>query len=99
MATLVELMEKCEEDTRKMVSIQAAIRLMNWRKYKKDSAMLVQYIQRVIRNNRKNGWILEKCGGLSLERIVINHHPEQFTEEDITVARTNLGLSPAKELI
>lgn len=92
MATLIELMQKCEEDTKEMVSVGAAVRLAAWRKYKDDMEMLVQFIQRVIRHNRRNGWELERQGGLSLERIILDHTTELFTEEDRLVAKANLGL-------
>ncbi len=93
MSNLVELMEKCEADTKELINAGAAVRLANWRKYSDNEVLLVQYIQRVIRSNRSNGWKLESRDGLSLERIVIDHCPELFTEEDVGVAKVNLGLS------
>ncbi len=54
--------------------------------------MLVQFIQRVVRSNRRNGGTLDRQGGLCLERIVIDHYPELFTEADIMVAKANLSL-------
>ncbi len=93
MSTLIELMEKCEADTKELINAGAAVRLANWRKYRDNQELLVQYIQRVIRSNRSNGWKLESKGGLNLERIVIDHCPELFTEEDVGVAKENMGLS------
>ena len=89
--TLVQLMEECERDTARIVGQGAANRLARWRTYAEDEGALVEFVQRVIRReSRANGWQIDQRGGLSLERIVLNHLPDLFTEEDKQEARSTL---------
>lgn len=91
--TLVRLMGECEGDTARIVGQGAANRLAKWRMYIDDEGAVIEFVQRVIRGkNRANGWQIDQSGGLSLERIVIDHLPELFTEEDRREARRTLGI-------
>ena len=93
MDDLAGLLRRCEEDTRKLLSVKAAARLAQWRTHAEDSeAALIQYVQRLLRGeHRVNGWDLDRQGGLSLEIIVLDHRPDLFTDEDRQVARATLG--------
>ena len=91
--TLRQLVEKCEEDTARIVGQGAANRLAKWRRYAEGEEALIEFVQRVIRGKkRSNGWLIDQKGGLSLERIVLDHVPELFTEEDKREERSTLGI-------
>jgi hypothetical protein len=93
MCDLVTELRRCEADTQRLLNKGAAHRLANWQAYKDDPAELIAFVQRVIRGpKRSNGWDLDRKGGRSLERIVIECGCPPFTEEDIRVARQTLGL-------
>jgi hypothetical protein len=93
MCDLLRLLTRCEEDTARLLGQGAANRLANWRQYADNQAELVAFIQRVLRgDSRSNGWKLDKKGGLSLERIVVEHCPELFTQDDIREAKETLGI-------
>lgn len=90
---LLSLLARCEADTARLLGQGAANRLANWRQYTDNQAELVAFIQRVLRgDSRSNGWELDKNSGLSLERIVIEHCPELFTQDDIREAKETLGI-------
>lgn len=90
-ARLVELLIRCEQDTRRLLGPKVADLLANWRKYYGDPQALVRYIQRLIRGaKRDNGRRLDRLGGLSLERIVIEN-PDLFTAQDVRIARETLA--------
>lgn len=91
--TLVQLMGECEADTARIIGQGAANRLANWRTYIHDEEALIEFVRRVIRaESRANGWELDQRRGLSLERIVLDHVPHLFTEEDKQQARETLGI-------
>ena len=93
MCDLLRLLTRCEVDTAKLLGQGAANRLANWRQYADNQAELIAFVQRVLRgDSRRNGWELDKKGGLSLERIVIEHCPELFTQDDIHEAKETLGI-------
>ena len=91
--TLARLLEDCERDTAKIIGQGAANRLARWRQYCGDEQALVRFVQRVLGGeSRVHGWELDQRGGLSLERIVLDHVPDLFAEEDKEQARQTLGL-------
>lgn len=93
MCDLLSLLARCEADTARLLGQGAANRLANWRQYADDQAELVAFVQRVLRgDSRLNGWELDRRGGLSLERIVIEYCPELFTQDDICEAKATLGI-------
>ena len=93
MCDLVAELRRCEADTRKLLSEGAAQRLSNWQAYESDQGELIAFVQRVIRGHGQlNGWELQRQGGRSLERIVIDCGSPTFTEDDIRVARGTLGV-------
>lgn len=93
MLDLVAELRQCEADTERLLNKGAAQRLANWQAYQHDPAELVAFIQRVIRGpKRSNGWDMDRKGGRSLERIVIDCGCPPFTEEDIRVSRETLDL-------
>ena len=90
---LRSLLECCEKDTARLLGQGAANRLANWRQCTDNQAELVAFVQRVLRgDSRSNGWELDKKGGLSLERIVIEHCSGLFTQDDIHEAKATLGI-------
>ena len=93
MHTLKELLNQCQEDTARICSQGAANRLANWRRYRGNQPELIAFMQRCLRgDNRVNGWRLESSGGLSLERIVLDHCPQLFDASDLLEAKKTLGL-------
>lgn len=94
MLGLKELLQVCEEDTRRIVNAGAAKRLAAWRQYKSE-AELVAFIARLIRikENQANGFFIDRQHGVSLESIVAIHLPSLFTEDDIRIAKQTLGMS------
>jgi hypothetical protein len=93
MEKLIELLTRCEQDTRRFLGEGAARRLGNWRRYASSEYELIQYIERLLwGENCENGYKLEQMGGLSLERIVLDHCPDEFTDSDSEQARRTLRL-------
>ena len=93
MCDLESLLEQCERDTARLLNQGAANRLAAWHHYRNDQPELVAFIQRVIRGeHRTNGWELDRKGGLSLERIVVEKCPNLFTQDDIHEAKATLGI-------
>lgn len=93
MSNLIAELTRCESDTALLLNKGAASRLANWRRYEHNENELVAFIQRVIRGEQRiHGWELERKGGRSLERIVIDCGSPPFTEEDIQIAKGTLGI-------
>jgi hypothetical protein len=93
MADLVALLQRCEDDTLEFLGYGAAQRLGHWRNYAGSQEALVEYIQRLLWGEHcQNGKRLDDQGGLSLERIVLDHCPELFEDSDKQQARRTLGL-------
>jgi hypothetical protein len=92
MQDLVILLQRCEDDTRRLLGHLAAQRLGNWRKHASSRTALTEYVQRLLWGEHCiNGRKLDQQGGLSLERIVLDHVPDLFTEADHEQARRTLG--------
>ena len=65
----------------------------NWRKHAGSQPALVEYVQRLLWGEHcANGRKLDQQGGLSLERNVLDHVPDLFTEPDREQARRTLGI-------
>jgi hypothetical protein len=93
MQDLVTLLQRCEEDTRRLLGSLAAQRLGNWRKHVSSQTALVEYVQRLLWGEHcANGKKLDKWGGLSLERIVFDCLPNLFAESDRGQAKRTLGI-------
>jgi hypothetical protein len=85
------LLQRCEDDTRQLLGHLAAQRLGNWRKHASSQTALIEYVQRLLWGEHcANGRKLDQQGGLSLERIVLDHLPSLFTEPDREQARRTL---------
>jgi hypothetical protein len=53
----------------------------------------VEYIEKLLWGEHcENGNRLDRQGGLSLERIVLNRRPELFSESDREQAKRTLGI-------
>jgi hypothetical protein len=88
------LLQKCEDDTRKLLGNGAANRLGNWRQHAEAKTELIGYIKKLLRgNHRANGFELDRKGGLSLERIVLDQCPEFFDSSDREEAKRTLDIS------
>jgi hypothetical protein len=89
-----DLIQRCEGDTLNLLDRRAAARLGRWRDHAAVSeAALIEYIKRLLRgDHRGNGWALDRKGGLSLERIVLDHRSDLFVKEDLREARRTLGI-------
>jgi hypothetical protein len=93
MPDLVALLQRCQEDTEWLLGHLAAERLGNWRRYSTSDQKLVEYVQRLLWGEHcANGKKLDQQGGLSLERIVLDHAPELFTDPDKEQAMRTLGI-------
>jgi hypothetical protein len=93
MDELVTLLQRCEDDTRRLLGSLAAQRLGNWRKHASSPKTLTEYVQRLLWGEHcANGRKLDQQGGLSLERIVLDHLPNLFTEPDRQQAKRTLGI-------
>jgi hypothetical protein len=90
---LVALLQNCEDDTRRILGHLAAGRLGNWKRHAKSEKAMVEYVQKLLWGEHcANGKKLDQQGGLSLERIVLDHVPDLFTEPDREQARRTLGI-------
>lgn len=93
MEDLVALLQRCEDDTRRILGQVAGQRLGNWRKNAGSQLALIEYVQRLLWGEHcANGRKLDQQGGLSLERIVLDHLPNLFTEPDRDQVRRTLGI-------
>jgi hypothetical protein len=93
MEVLIVLIQKCEDDTRRLLGHLAAERLGNWRRHTQSESSLIEYIERLLWGEHcENGKRLDRQGGLSLERIVLDYHPELFSEADRQQAKRTLGI-------
>ena len=93
MPDLETLLQRCEDDTRRLLDPRAAERLGNWRRHTAPPEKLVEYIQRLLWGEHcDNGKKLDEQDGLSLERIVLDYVPELFTEADREQAKRTLGI-------
>ena len=88
---LLSLLQRCQDDTLEILGASAASRLSHWQQYAEDQSKLVRFIHDRLLMTRENGYTLERMGKLSLERIVVHHHPKLFTQEDIEIAQATLG--------
>ena len=71
------LLQRCEDDTRRLLGHLAAERLGNWRKHTSSETNLVEYVQQLLWGEHcANGRKLDRRGGLSVERIVLDHVPD-----------------------
>jgi hypothetical protein len=97
MEALVTLLQRCEHDTRRLLGPVAAQRLGKWRKHASSETALTGYVQRLLWGEHGehcgNGRKLDQQRGLSLERIVLDHLPNLFTDADREQARRTLGVS------
>jgi hypothetical protein len=94
MGDLSSLMQRCEDDTNRLLDRRAAVRLGRWRSHADSESALIEYIKRLLRgDHRGNGWELDQKGGLSLERIVLDHCPDPFSDEDLREAKRTLGIA------
>ena len=90
---LINLIQTCEHDTDRLLGCLAAQRLGNWRRHIQSERSLVEYIEQLLWGEHcQNGKRLDQQGGLSLERIVLDHKPELFTESDRQQASRTLGI-------
>lgn len=91
---LAALLQTCEGDTRRLLGHLAAERLGHWRRYAGSEKAMAEYIQRLVWGDHcENGKKLDQQGGLSLERIVLDHRPDLFTEADFQQAKRTLGIA------
>ena len=92
--TLEELLQRCEDDTGKIIGMEAATRISKWREHQGNYLRLIPFVQWRL-NDEKNleyAKRLDQEGGLSLERIALDYYPEFFHESDLRTARRTLGV-------
>ena len=94
MHRLIELLEQCEQDTCRLLGPGAAVRLRHWTAHTSSESELIEYVQQLLWGEHcENGHKLDQKGGLSLERIVLDHCPEMFTDVNKEQARRTLRLN------
>jgi hypothetical protein len=91
---LKTLLQRCEDVTRRLLGYLAAVRLGNWRRHTQTEQSLIEYVERLLwGEHRENGRRIDQQGGLSLERIVLDHCPDLFTEADKQQAKRTLKIA------
>ena len=92
--TIEQLLEKCEKDTRSYLGFSAAAVLSTWRQMAAYSQPdLLRFLKEWLRRSDATRIrLMDREGGLSVERIVLDHHPGLFSPEDQRVAKKSLGL-------
>ncbi|MCI0625606.1 MAG: hypothetical protein L0387_28830 [Acidobacteria bacterium] len=94
MPDLRTLLQQCEADTLRLLGPVAAHRLANWRRHAaKSEADLIIFIQTLLWGEHcENGYRLDQQQKLSLERIVLDHCPNLFTQADLDQAKRTLHI-------
>ena len=89
---LERLLERCQEDTKRLINPGAAARLSRWRSCQTEEEC-VQFIKGLIRKQagKENGWSIDQAGGVSLESIVLDHESALFDDKDKKIAAQTLG--------
>ena len=65
-ADLIALLQRCEDDTRRILGHLAAERLGNWRRHTSSETAIVEYIQRLLWGEHcENGKNLDQCKRLA----------------------------------
>ncbi len=91
--TLEKLLQKCEEDTEKIIGNAAAKSLGKWREHEGNYLRLIPFVQWRLRvANKEVARKLDKEGGLSLERIALDYYPEFFNAGDLQEAKRTLDI-------
>ena len=94
MQKLQSLLQQCEDDTRAVLGHVAAQRLGNWRRHLTSQDALVLYVRQLLWGEHcANGRTLDQRGRLSLERIVIDHCADLFSDSDREQAKRTLGIA------
>jgi hypothetical protein len=94
MPDLKALLQHCEDDTSAVLGHIAAHRLGNWKRHTASQDSLVLYIRKLLWGEHcANGRVLDQQGRLSLERIVLDHCPDLFSDSDREQAKRTLGIS------
>jgi hypothetical protein len=94
MDDLKTLLQRCEDDTRRLLGHLAAERLGNWRRHTQSEQSLIEYVEQLLwGEHRENGRRIDQQGGLSLERIVLDRRPDLFTDSDRQQAKRTLGIA------
>lgn len=93
--TLEELLNKCEEDTGRIIGSEEAKRFGKWKEYKGNYLKIIPFLQWKLKGeNGKIATRLDNENGLSLERIVLDYYSEFFNTSDIRQAKKNLLMEP-----
>jgi len=91
--TLEELLQKCEEDTGRIIGDAVAKSVSKWREHQGNYLRLIPFVQWRLRvANKETVRKLDRDGGLSLERIALDYYPEFFNASDLQEARRTLGI-------
>jgi len=90
---LVRLMEQAETDTRQYLGPAIAAQLSYWRQHASYSeGDLMRFLKEWLRREQASRVLtIERNGGISVEKIVLDFYPERFTEEERQLARKALG--------
>lgn len=91
--TLEQLLQKCEEDTARIIGDAVAKSLGKWREHQGNYLRLIPFVQWRLRvANKETARQLDLAGGLSLERIALDYYPEFFNASDLQEAKRTLGI-------
>jgi phosphoribosylglycinamide formyltransferase 1 len=92
--SLTELLEKAEKDTRSILGTSVGALLATWRQMASYAeADLIRFLKEWLRRpDSLRVRLMDREGGLSVERIVLDYYPERFSPDDHRVARKSLGI-------
>jgi phosphoribosylglycinamide formyltransferase-1 len=93
--TLAQLLEKSEDDHRGVLGTGVSSQLGSWRQHAAYSeGDLIRFLKEWIRRPDANRVrLVDREGGLSVEKIVLDYFAERFSPEDHALARKTLGRS------
>jgi phosphoribosylglycinamide formyltransferase-1 len=91
--TLPQLLEKAEDDHRGVLGSIIASQLGSWRSHLESSeGDLMRFLKEWLRRPDPNRVrLVDRDGGMSVEKIVLDHYPERFTPEERAIARKTLN--------
>ena len=90
---LTALMEQAEADTHRYLGPAIGAKLSYWRQHASYSeGDLMRFLKEWLRRDQASRVLtIERNGGISVEKIVLDFYPERFTEEERQLARKALG--------
>ena len=99
LASLVAELERCENDTVRLLGPTSIKRMLHWRRHRDDPIKLAAFVRDCLHRTSVTGWALHQKGGLTLEAIAISFGPPLFSKQDVDHARETLGLAAVAAVV